>query len=122
MEHLFYLVSPPFFYGVAIQQILELSYSLIPAGNWQRFQKPISKALAIILGAAWTAGTWGHRITGLPPQGDEVLLAGLITAASAELTNAAIKSLVYAKEARKAAAANALSTTGSISLETVSRR
>jgi hypothetical protein len=51
-----------------------------------------------------------------------VVLAGLVTAASAELTNAALKFFVYAKELRKAEAADALSTAGSISLETVSRK
>jgi len=122
LETLFYLVLPPIFYGVALQQSLEVLYSVLPVGSWQRYQKPISKIVAITVGGAWTAGRWGHGEAGLPPQWDDVLLAGLIAAASAELTNAGVKCLVYAKEARKAGAANALSTTGSISLESVSRK
>jgi hypothetical protein len=55
-------------------------------------------------------------------QVSEIFLAGLITAASSEITNSVIKCLVYAKEARKAAAAQAVSIAGSISLGFVSRK
>ena len=122
VENLFYLALRSAFYGVGAQQSLEILYSLLPPGQWQRYQKPISKIAALAFGAAWVAGTSAYRVAGLPPQGDEVLLAGFLTAASAELSNAIIKNLVYAKEVRKAAAADALSSAGSISLEIVSRK
>ncbi len=105
---------------MAVQQTLELLYSLLPSGNWRRYQKQISKALAILVGSVWTASAWRQNGTTLPF--DELLLAGLVTAASAEFVNAAIKLLIYAKERKKAAAADALSTAGSISLEAVSRK
>jgi len=119
MDHLLYLVLRSLFFGVAVQQTLELLYAVLPAGHWRRYQKALSKMAAVLIGCLWTALASGH---GAPLPVDEVLLAGLVTAAGAELTNALVKWLVYAKEARKAAAASALSISGSISLEAVSRK
>jgi len=122
MRALSYLIFWPVISGVAVQQALEILYAFVPHGNWQDYKKLISKVLAITLGAGFAMQSFGHGENLASAQLSEIFLAGLITAASSEITNSVIKCLVYAKEARKAAAAQAVSTAGSISLGFVSRK
>ena len=56
------------------------------------------------------------------PKGIETALAGLIAAAVCEASNALIKAAVYAKELRKARAAQEFSSTGALCLEAMGRR
>ncbi len=118
MDRLFYICIAAGLYGVAAQQLLELIYSVIPPGRWDLFKKILSKGFSVGFGAAMTECLRLVRA----PQLFELVLAGLIAAAASEATNAAIKGLVYAKEVRKARAAQEFSATGVISLEAMGRK
>lgn len=122
IQTIFYLFVLPCFYGLAIQQILEIAYLILPFELCRRQRKSISKAIAVAAGMVLAVFTPEPAVMIGVSHIGKVILTGLITAAAAEAANASIKSLVYTKELRKSEAADGLSTAGSISLETISRK
>ncbi len=118
MDRVLYMLLAAACYGIAAQQSLELIYVLLPPGRWDLFKKVLSKGFSVVAGAALTA--W---MPGVPsPKWVELALAGFVSAAVSEATNAVIKSLVYEKEVRKARAAQEFSSTGMLSLEAMGRK
>lgn len=122
LETIFYLLFPLLFYGIAIQQVLEITFLLAPWELSRRYRKSVSKVFSVLAGIGLAALTPDRYTLLGAPRIACVTIAGLATAAIAEAANATIKFLVYAKELRKSEAANGLSTTGSISLEAISRK
>ena len=118
MDRLLYIFLAASVYGLAAQQLLELGYLFIPAGRWDLLKKGLSKAVSVAAGAGLTE--WSPAVPA--PKWLELAVAGLVAAAVSEAANASIKSLVYAKELRKARAAQEFSATGAISLEAMGRR
>ena len=118
MDRLLYIFLAAAFYGIAAQQLLELVYVFVPAGRWELLKKAVSKTFSVAAGAALTA--WSPWLP--TPKVTEIVLAGLVAAAFSESSNAFIKALVYAKEVRKARAAQEFSATGVLSMEAMGRK
>ena len=105
--------------GLAVQQTLELLDGILPAGAWQIRKKLLYKMITMLIGIM---GAFLKGSLFVPWTYMECFIFGALMAATTETWNSLSKSLTYIKETRKAEAAKALSTAGTLSLEDIARK
>jgi len=113
-------VAPIVVFVFAVQQALEFMDSFVSLSVYQKHKKIVLKTASFLFGAL-IAGFLNVRVLaelGLAGFGwIDIPVTALIVGAGTESTNSILKLLTYAKQGKKAMAAQSVSAAGDINLE-----